>query len=82
MVDVEVPKAGPLIIQADISWRLQSGDRASAYKVMHRGVADYAREHNIARVVIKGSAVSLRRNLENRTGFALRFVFVLHPIPF
>jgi len=23
-----------------------------------------------------------QRNLQNRTGFALRFVFVLHPIPF
>jgi len=59
MVDVEVPETGRLIIQADNSWPLQKGDRAAAYKVMHQRVADYAKEHNIGRVVIKSSAVSL-----------------------
>jgi len=58
MLDAEVPEAGPLVIQADTSWRLQIGDRAAAYRVMHQNVADYAREHHIARVIIKSSAVS------------------------
>lgn len=58
MLDAEVPKAGPLVIQADNSWRLQKGDRAVAYRVMHQSVADYAREHHIVRVLIKSSAVS------------------------
>ena len=58
MLDVEVPKAGPPVIQADNTWRLQQGDRTAAYRIMHQRVADYAREHNIARVIIKSSAVS------------------------
>jgi hypothetical protein len=58
VLDAEVPKAGPLVIQADNSWRLQKGDRPAAYRVMHQNVADYAREHHITRVIIKSSAVS------------------------
>jgi hypothetical protein len=59
IVDAEVPHKGPLVIQADQTWRLQQGNRAKAYRVMHQHVADYAREHKIARAIIKGSAVSL-----------------------
>jgi hypothetical protein len=57
-VDAEVPDDGPLILQADQSWSLQAGDRGMAYHVMHQRVADYIREHGIARAVIKASAVS------------------------
>jgi hypothetical protein len=60
LVDAEVPASGPLIIQADYSWNLQQGDRAVAYRVMYQRITDYARENNIGRAVIKGSAVSLR----------------------
>ena len=58
VVDVEVPDHGPLILQSDQSWPLQAGDRSRAYHVMHQRVADYVREHGIARTVIKASAVS------------------------
>ena len=37
---------------------------------------------NDSQVPLNGANVCLGRNLQNRTGFALRFVFVLHPIPF
>jgi hypothetical protein len=57
-VDAEVPDSGPLVIQADHSWPLQKGDRASAYRVLHQQVADYCREHEIKRAVIKASAVN------------------------
>lgn len=59
LVDAQVPDAGPLVIQADHSWPLQDGDRATAYKVMHQRVADYSRENGIARAVMKASALSL-----------------------
>jgi hypothetical protein len=57
-VDAEVPDAGPLVIQADHSWSLQAGNRAAAYAVMHQQVADYVKEHKVARVVVKASALS------------------------
>jgi hypothetical protein len=59
IVDAEVPAAGPLVIQADHSWSLQQGDRAIAYHVMQQHIADYARENNVVKAIIKGSAVSL-----------------------
>jgi hypothetical protein len=57
-VDVEVPNAGPLVLQADHSWSLQQGSRANAYRVMHQQVADYLRENRITRAIIKASAVN------------------------
>lgn len=57
-VDAEVPPCGPLVIRADHSWPLQKGSRASAYRVLHQQVADYCREHEIERAVIKGSSVN------------------------
>jgi len=59
MVDAEIPTSGPLIIQSDQTWQLQSGDRIAAYVIMHQQVLDYANEHEIARAVVKESAVSL-----------------------
>jgi hypothetical protein len=58
-VDFEVPDSGPITLQADHTWPLQRGVRPDAYRVIHQHVADYVRENNIKRVVIKGSAVSL-----------------------
>ena len=57
-VDAEVPASGPLIVQADLSWSLQKGDRPSAYTVMHQHVSNYCKEHGIKRAVIKASAVN------------------------
>lgn len=59
-VEAEVPSSGPLIIQADQTWPLQKGERASAYDRMHQQVADYIKENKIARAVIKSSAVTGR----------------------
>jgi hypothetical protein len=59
IVDAAVPDTGPLEIQADHTWSLQGGDRPDAYNVMHQHFADYVRENNIERVVIKGSALSM-----------------------
>ena len=56
LVDVQVPKSGPLVLQADQSLSLQEGDRAAAYNVIYSRVRDYVREHNIALCVIKGKA--------------------------
>lgn len=58
-VDAKVPEAGPLVIQGDHSWKLQEGDRALAYRVMHQQVADYIKENRISRAVLKASALSL-----------------------
>jgi hypothetical protein len=58
-VDAEVPPTGPITIQADHSWRLQTGDRGEAYAVMHRQIKEYVSDSKIDRVVVKESAVSL-----------------------
>lgn len=58
-VDAEVPDAGPITIQSDQSWPLQSGNRADAYVVMAQQVTDYATENGIGCAVVKESAVSL-----------------------
>jgi len=60
VVDAEVPKSGPLVIQGDHSWPLQKGGRAAGYSVVHQQVTDYCQENQIARAVIKASALSLR----------------------
>uniref|UniRef100_B0SXT7 Uncharacterized protein n=1 Tax=Caulobacter sp. (strain K31) TaxID=366602 RepID=B0SXT7_CAUSK len=58
-VDVEVPgDAGPIVIKSDNTWRIQTGDRANAYNVLHQQCADYIKENGIDAVVIKASAVA------------------------
>ena len=59
-VEAEVPANGPITILADHSWPLPKGDRPEAYAAIAQQVTDYVREHKIGRVVIKGSAVSVR----------------------
>ena len=54
-----VPDTGPLVVQSDATWPLQSGDRPQAYAVMHKHVSDFVRENKIDRVVIKASALSM-----------------------
>jgi hypothetical protein len=63
LVDAEVDvdhDNTPIIIQADQSWDLQTGDRPDAYRVIHKRIADYAKENGIAKAIIKGSVVSRR----------------------
>jgi hypothetical protein len=58
-VDLEVPSSGPLVLQAEVPFRLDKNeDRATAYDLIHRRVSQYVRESKIARVVIKKSATT------------------------
>ena len=59
LVVASVPDQGAIEIVHDLTWQLQKGDRPTAYDVMHGRVLDYVRENEIARAVIKASAVSL-----------------------
>lgn len=60
MVDAEIPDDGdePIIIHSDDTWRVQKGDRAEAYNVLHQQCADYVKENGIDAVVVKASAVA------------------------
>ncbi|SEI03420.1 hypothetical protein [Tardiphaga sp. OK245] len=58
VVDADVPNEGAITIVADATFKLQKGDRAGAYQLMHQRIADYVREKKIKRAVIKASAVS------------------------
>lgn len=59
IVDAEIPDDAddPLTIVADDTWRLQKGERAPAYAVLHQRCADYLRENGIGSVVVKASAL-------------------------
>lgn len=60
VVDAEIPddEDEPIIIRSDDTWRVQKGDRAAAYNVLHQQCADYIRENGIDAVVVKASAVA------------------------
>jgi hypothetical protein len=53
VVDAEVPDDGPIVLLADHTWILQRGAREDAYHVIYQQVANYLREHEIKRVVLK-----------------------------
>ena len=58
-VDAEIPEDDqPIIIRSDDSWRIQNGDRAAAYNVLHQQCTDYIKENGINAVVVKASAVA------------------------
>ncbi len=58
VVDAEIPDTGPLILLADITWKLQNGDRPKALNVLSQQCANYLSENNIDKVLIKASATS------------------------
>lgn len=58
IVDATIDGTKPLVINSDQTWKLQQGDRAKAYNVIHQQVVDYLKNHSIDRVVIKASALS------------------------
>jgi len=60
VVDALVPASSkdPITLSADTSWKIQSGDRAQAYSMLHQRCADYLRENNVKKVFIKASALS------------------------
>src|SRR5579863_6026948 len=59
VVDAEIPDDPDALITilADDTWRLQSGQRPLAYRVLHQRCADYLRENGVDKVVIKASAL-------------------------
>lgn len=61
VVDAEVPDKAddPVTVVADDSWKLQKGDRAEAYDVMYRRCTNYLKENNVAKVVVKASALTM-----------------------
>ena len=58
VVDAEVPDTGPLSLQADVTWRLQAGEKPAAYNVLSQLCANYLRENGINKVLVKASATS------------------------
>ena len=58
-VDAEIPDDddAPIVVLSDDTWKVQKGDRAAAYNVLHQQCADYLRENHIDGVVVKASAV-------------------------
>jgi hypothetical protein len=58
ILDAEVDGNAPIVIQADQTLRLHSGNRANAYRLIHQQIHDYVRDNRVDRAVVKGSAVS------------------------
>lgn len=58
VVDAEVTEKGSLTLQADVTWKLQSGEKPAAYHVLSQQCANYLKENNISKVLIKASATS------------------------
>lgn len=59
VVDIEIPDDdGPVVIMSDDTWKVQKGDRAAAYNVLHQQCADYIKENGIDAVIVKASAVA------------------------
>lgn len=60
-VAFEVPDDNsPMILVEDGDWRVQTGDRSSAYDVLYKQCSDYFEENEVDLVVIKASAVAGR----------------------
>lgn len=59
VVDLDVPEGDDAItVVADFTIKLQKGARPDAYAAIAHEISDYAREKDIERAVVKGSAVS------------------------
>lgn len=58
VVDAEIPADGPPILQTDVTWKMQSGERADAYHVLSQQCSNYLRENKIDKVLVKASATS------------------------
>ena len=59
VVEGEMPDSAdePISITFDDNWKVQKGDRAPAYAVLHQQCVDYVRENKIDGVVVKASAI-------------------------
>lgn len=60
VVEAMVPAdvAQPIEIVADTSWKLQAGDRPTAYDVIFRRCVNYVQENEVCRIVVKASAAT------------------------
>lgn len=78
VVDAEIPDDPdqPITIVSDDSWRLQKGPHPEAYNVIHRRCANYLKENNVARVVIKASELSGSTKLAHLESAELRGVII------
>lgn len=63
-------------LEEDITWRLQKGDKACAYRVMYERVINHIRESNTVYVVIKGSATSSNTTVKHLYSAELRGVII------
>jgi hypothetical protein len=59
VIAAEMPEdpENAVIIVADDTWKLQKGDRASAYAVLHQRCHDFLRENCVNSVIVKASAL-------------------------
>jgi hypothetical protein len=73
-VDAEVSDDGPIVLQADQTFQLQAGDKSAALNHIFHQLSDYFRENNIARVVVKASAVAKGGGLSHLHSAELRGV--------
>ena len=79
IVDADVPDEAdqPITVLSDDTWKLQQGDRAAAYAVIHQRCADYIREQKIGSVMVKASALPTgSARLALLTGAELRGVII------
>lgn len=79
MVHIEIPDNldEPLEIVADDTWRLQKGDRAEAYCVMHKRCEDFLSGNKIDSVIIQASALTMGgTKLSHLTSAELRGVMM------
>lgn len=76
IVGATVPATGPIVIEYDVTWTLQTGNRADAYKFMHHQIADYIGSKSVVNVIVKASAVSGSTKLSHLTSAELRGVVI------
>jgi len=58
IVQFLVPIDGPIDVELDATWKLQTGPRHAAYHVMYERIRGHLHEREIDRVAVMGSAVS------------------------
>lgn len=74
MIDAEVPDHGRISIQADQTFKLQSGSREAAYRSLFHQISDYLRENRVSRAIVKASAVAKGGGLSHLQSAELRGV--------
>ncbi|WP_119069782.1 hypothetical protein [Aggregatilinea lenta] len=58
LVNLQFGNNDECVLNDDLTWSLQKGERAAAYAVMYSTVLNYLKENSIDKVVIKKSALS------------------------